>query len=116
MSSIKYILCIEKAFCAFLNQQKCLNSSLENEDNKIYKICFTGQLYDNDQELRAHPSGMADNEMEEIGYFERLGAKTEHFLERAFTAWGTWCASNPWLVLLLGEKVLQSHFVHAKSN
>jgi Niemann-Pick C1 protein len=46
---------------------------------------------------------MADNEMEESGYFEKLGAQTEHFLEKIFTAWGTYCANNPWQVLLLGE-------------
>jgi Niemann-Pick C1 protein len=68
----------------------------------LKNVYFIG-VYDNDQELRAHPSGVADNEMEEIGYFERLGAKTEYFLERFFTAWGTYCANNPWLVLLLGK-------------
>lgn len=65
---------------------------------------FSGTSYDNDdQELRTHPSGMADNELEESGYFEKLGAKTEHFLEKIFTIWGTYCANNPWQVLLLGE-------------
>lgn len=39
----------------------------------------------------------------DIGYFERLGARTEIFFEKCFTAWGTWCANNPWLVLFLGK-------------
>lgn len=39
----------------------------------------------------------------DIGYFERLGARTEIFFEKGFTAWGTWCANNPWLVLFLGK-------------
>jgi len=53
--------------------------------------------------LRTHPSAIIDNELdEESGYFEKLGAKTEHFLEQFFTVWGTWCANNPWNVLLLG--------------
>jgi Niemann-Pick C1 protein len=66
-------------------------------------VVFTGTSYDNEQELRAHPSGLPDNEMDESGYFERLGAKTENFLEQFFTAWGTYCAGNPWKVLLMGK-------------
>lgn len=46
---------------------------------------------------------MPENELDDSGYFERLGAKTESFLENFFTAWGTYCASNPWKVLLMGE-------------
>jgi Niemann-Pick C1 protein len=62
-----------------------------------------GTSYDNEQELHAHPSGLPDNEMDETGYFERLGAKTESFLEQFFTVWGTYCANNPWKILLAGE-------------
>ena len=64
---------------------------------------FAGTSYDHEQELRAHPSSMADNEMDESGYFEKLGAKTEKYLERFFTTWGTYCASNPWKILLMGK-------------
>lgn len=64
---------------------------------------LAGSSYENEQELRAHPSGLPDNEMDESGYFERLGAKTESFLETFFTVLGTYCASNPWKVLLMGE-------------
>ena len=66
-------------------------------------IWFAGNSYDHEQELHAHPSGLPDNEMDEIGYFERLGAMTESFLEKSFTVWGTYCANNPWKVLLGGE-------------
>ncbi|KAG5682988.1 hypothetical protein PVAND_012302 [Polypedilum vanderplanki] len=63
----------------------------------------SSQSSENDQELTTHPSAIVDNELgEESGYFEKLGAKTEHVLEQFFTAWGTWCANNPWKVLLLG--------------
>lgn len=75
---------------------------------------FPGTSYDNEQELHAHPSGLPDNEMDETGYFERLGAKTESFLERFFTVWGTYCASNPWKVLLGGE--LRFLFLYLSRN
>lgn len=73
-----------------------------------YRVCnfdeiFAGNSYEHEQELRAHPSGMPENEMDDSGYFEKLGAKTENFLENFFTAWGTYCASNPWKVLLMGK-------------
>lgn len=69
----------------------------------LFRGLFTGSSYEHEQELRVHPSGLNDNEMDETGYFERLGAKTEKFLEKFFTAWGTYCASNPWKVLLFGK-------------
>lgn len=48
--------------------------------------------------------GNQNNGPDEIdsGYFERLGARTEVFLEQCFSAWGKWCANNPWLVLFIG--------------
>ncbi|XP_049279815.1 NPC intracellular cholesterol transporter 1 isoform X3 [Anopheles funestus] len=59
--------------------------------------------WDGEQELRPHPSGVgAEEDDDESGYFERLGAKTETALEHFFTAWGTTCAKHPWLVLLGG--------------
>uniref|UniRef100_A0A182PPK3 SSD domain-containing protein n=1 Tax=Anopheles epiroticus TaxID=199890 RepID=A0A182PPK3_9DIPT len=60
--------------------------------------------WDGEQELRPHPSGVgaADEDDDESGYFERLGAKTETALEHFFTTWGTTCAQHPWLVLLGG--------------
>jgi hypothetical protein len=70
-----------------------------------------GTSYDNDHELRAHPSGLPDNEMDETGYFERLGAKTETFLEKFFTAWGTFCAENPWKVISLSESANHESFL-----
>ncbi|CRL00931.1 CLUMA_CG014455, isoform A, partial [Clunio marinus] len=75
---------------------------LDCEESKLHsKRSVTS--YDNEQELRAHPSCVSnDNEMDESGYFERLGVKTETFLEKFFTAWGTYCANNPWKILLLG--------------
>jgi Niemann-Pick C1 protein len=69
---------------------------------KIY-IPISGATWENDQELRAHPGGMPDDDIEDSGYFERLGAKTERFLEKFFTAWGTYCASHPWLILFIGK-------------
>lgn len=47
-------------------------------------------------------SGLNSDESD-TGYFERLGARTEIFFEKCFTAWGTWCANNPWLVLFFGN-------------
>jgi Niemann-Pick C1 protein len=41
----------------------------------------------------------------ESGYFERLGAKTEGFLESFFTVWGTYCAKHPWIVLTIGKEI-----------
>uniref|UniRef100_A0A182W717 SSD domain-containing protein n=1 Tax=Anopheles minimus TaxID=112268 RepID=A0A182W717_9DIPT len=59
--------------------------------------------WDGEQELRPHPSGVgAEEDDDESGYFERLGAKTETALEHFFTVWGTTCAKHPWLVLLGG--------------
>lgn len=43
---------------------------------------------------------------EDSGYFEKLGAKTETFLEKYFTIWGTYCANRPWLILFLGKSIL----------
>jgi Niemann-Pick C1 protein len=68
---------------------------------------ITGTSYENEQELRTHPSTIINNDVDEkTGYFERLGAKTENYLERIFTAWGTFCADNPWQILLLGVYIL----------
>lgn len=79
------------------------NNFPQKNDDYFANFHAIGQSYDNDQELRTHPSAIIDNELdEESGYFEKLGAKTEHFLEQFFTVWGTWCANNPWNVLLLG--------------
>lgn len=54
-------------------------------------------------------SGRQNNGMEsdevDSGHFERLGARTEMFFEQCFTAWGTWCANNPWLVLFIGTNL-----------
>ncbi|XP_053696589.1 NPC intracellular cholesterol transporter 1 isoform X2 [Sabethes cyaneus] len=61
-----------------------------------------GATWDGEQELRPHPSTIHGDEDGESGYFERLGAKTETVLEKFFTSWGTICANNPWIVLLLG--------------
>ncbi|XP_055614441.1 NPC intracellular cholesterol transporter 1, partial [Uranotaenia lowii] len=58
--------------------------------------------WDGEQELRPHPTSVHGDEDTESGYFERLGAKTETALEKFFTAWGTYCAQHPWIVLLLG--------------
>jgi Niemann-Pick C1 protein len=64
----------------------------------------TGAAYDCDQELRPHPAAISSvYDDEESGYFERLGAKTEIFLENFFTKWGTFCAKYPWWVLLGGN-------------
>lgn len=41
-------------------------------------------------------------EDEELGYFEKLGARTETVLEEFFTVWGTYCARRPALILFLG--------------
>uniref|UniRef100_W4VRS2 Putative cholesterol transport protein n=1 Tax=Corethrella appendiculata TaxID=1370023 RepID=W4VRS2_9DIPT len=59
--------------------------------------------WDNEQELHVHPSSIAQCvDDSESGYFEKLGAKTETYLEKFFTIWGTYCAKHPWLVLFIG--------------
>ncbi|XP_070495795.1 NPC intracellular cholesterol transporter 1 isoform X3 [Chironomus tepperi] len=96
----------------------------DREDSPLQskRSSMSSQSYDNDQELRTHPSAIIDNELEEeSGYFEKLGAKTEHFLEQFFTVWGTWCANNPWNVLLLGCIFIISlgyglRFLHVTTN
>lgn len=75
--------------------------------NLILIDVSTGGTWDGDQELRQHPSGMPDDDIEDSGYFERLGAKTELFLERFFTVWGTFCAKYPWRVLFMGKFFLK---------
>ncbi|XP_059616891.1 NPC intracellular cholesterol transporter 1 isoform X3 [Phlebotomus argentipes] len=61
-----------------------------------------GGTWENEQELRVHPATVTTFGDEESGYFEKLGAKTENFLEMFFTKWGYFCASYPWLILFLG--------------
>ncbi|XP_012286776.1 Niemann-Pick C1 protein isoform X2 [Orussus abietinus] len=39
-------------------------------------------------------------------FIERLGANTDKVLEEFFRAWGTACASRPWLILFLGFLVI----------
>ncbi|KAH8329144.1 hypothetical protein KR074_004746 [Drosophila pseudoananassae] len=39
---------------------------------------------------------------EDDSYFEKLGARTETFLEHFFTKWGTFFAGNPWMTLVAG--------------
>ncbi|XP_052864523.1 NPC intracellular cholesterol transporter 1 [Anopheles cruzii] len=79
--------------------------------------------WDGEQELRPHPSGpgAGDDDEDESGYFERLGAKTETALEQFFTAWGTTCAKHPWLVLLGGLVFIVTmgmgiHFLRVTTN
>lgn len=71
--------------------------------NSSFQI-FLGTTWDGDQELGAHENPVIEHDEIDSGYFERLGARTEIFFEKCFTAWGTWCAKNPWLVLFLGMK------------
>ncbi|CAO1305403.1 unnamed protein product [Diamesa tonsa] len=77
------------------------NSGTDREDSPLQSK-RSSTSYDNEQELRAHPSGLLEDNVENSGYFERLGAETEHFLETFFTVWGTYCAKNPWKILLMG--------------
>lgn len=63
----------------------------------------TGFSWEGDTDVntvRAEGSGGAQNE---IGYFERLGAETETFLENMFTVWGTFFANHAWFTLLTGN-------------
>lgn len=39
---------------------------------------------------------------EEESFIEKISTQTEHLLEICFTRWGTYCAENPWRILLLG--------------
>lgn len=52
--------------------------------------------------MNQHPNIVIAVDEADTGYFERLGASTEVFFERCFTAWGTYCAEKPWFILFLG--------------
>lgn len=53
---------------------------------------FSGGTWEGEPELNHRENnGMQCDEVD-IGYFERLGARTEICLEKFFTVWGTWCA------------------------
>lgn len=43
---------------------------------------------------------------QEPRYFEKLGARTEYFLENIFTRWGTFFATYPWLTLFGGASLV----------
>ncbi|XP_055301385.1 NPC intracellular cholesterol transporter 1 isoform X4 [Sitodiplosis mosellana] len=61
-----------------------------------------GGTWEGDPDLDRHQNNGMGSDEADSGYFERLGAHTEIFFEKCFTAWGTWCANNPWLVLFIG--------------
>lgn len=65
-------------------------------------LCQSGGTWEGEQELSQHPNVVITVDEIDTGYFEKLGANTEMFFERCFTAWGTYCAKNPWLILFLG--------------
>ncbi|XP_017854983.2 NPC intracellular cholesterol transporter 1 isoform X2 [Drosophila busckii] len=52
--------------------------------------------------------GVTDDSMyrQEPRYFEKLGARTEFFMELIFTKWGTLFASYPWTTLLGGAVIV----------
>ncbi|XP_034472622.1 NPC intracellular cholesterol transporter 1 [Drosophila innubila] len=58
----------------------------------------------NDEDFQVGNDGATDDSMykQEPRYFEKLGARTEFFLENFFTRWGTFFASYPWITLLGG--------------
>lgn len=64
---------------------------------------------------------MDNEEDEQTGIFERLGAKTEQYLERFFTNWGKFFATYPWYTLLAGLVFLMLagfgiKFLHITTN
>ncbi|XP_034097515.1 NPC intracellular cholesterol transporter 1 [Drosophila albomicans] len=62
----------------------------------------------NDEDFHIGNDGVTDDSMykQEPRYFEKLGARTEFFLENFFTRWGTFFASYPWITLLGGVVVV----------
>lgn len=68
-------------------------------------MCSLGGTWEGEREINRRQNNGVDSDEINSGYFERLGARTEIFLEKCFTAWGTWCANNPWLVLFIGKKL-----------
>lgn len=70
--------------------------------SKEINFFFKGATWDGDQELSSQPQEVVYANDVDFGFFERLGSQTEEFFERFFTAWGTYCAQNPWLVLFFG--------------
>lgn len=80
MEGKKFLLKIKNKFLKF----KCTN----------LLFVFIGKIYE--------ISKMMVNESKEAGYFDKINVKTEEFLERFFTTWGTYCAKHPLTILLLG--------------
>lgn len=74
--------------------------SVLSNDQALYVV---GASWENDQELRVHPSAITRSTEDDSGYFERLGAKTESVLESGFTRWGKFCATHPWKIILCGS-------------
>jgi Niemann-Pick C1 protein len=70
---------------------------------------WTGAAYECDTEMRPQPADIDLERDVDSGYFEHLGAKTEIFLEKFFTKWGTFCAKYPWFILLAGNFWLIPH-------
>ncbi|EDV98847.1 GH13378 [Drosophila grimshawi] len=62
----------------------------------------------NDADFHIENDGVTDDSMyrQEPRYFEKLGARTEFFLENLFTRWGTFFASHPWMTLLAGATIV----------
>uniref|UniRef100_A0A1B0DFE1 Uncharacterized protein n=1 Tax=Phlebotomus papatasi TaxID=29031 RepID=A0A1B0DFE1_PHLPP len=53
----------------------------------VLLLAIDGGTWENEQELHVHPATVTTFGDEESGYFEKLGAKTENFLEMFFTKW-----------------------------
>lgn len=79
-----------------------INNRFSNKILTIARASPIGTIWDDDQEMNAHPSAIISMQDDELGYFEKLGARTETVLEGFFTVWGTYCARRPALVLFLG--------------
>lgn len=77
---------------------------------------ISGATWAADRELDGRQNNGIDSDEVDSGYFERLGARTEIFFENFFTAWGTWCANNPWLVLFLGKQIYSKKIVFVRSS
>lgn len=75
-----------------------------------------GATWAGEHDANARENGGLNADEVDSGYFERLGARTEIFFEKCFTAWGTWCANNPWLVLFFGENSFNNNQIPVISD
>ncbi|XP_044315818.1 NPC intracellular cholesterol transporter 1 isoform X1 [Drosophila rhopaloa] len=65
-----------------------------------------GSSMDNNFQIDGNDVSDEMDYTEHDSYFEKLGARTETFLQNVFTKWGTFFASNPGMTLIAGASLV----------